>query len=143
MKETEESLEAVKLAIRGAGLRATPGRIATLRLLRGSGQPLTHAAVVERLSDVQVDKATVFRSLNDMSDAGLVRRTEVGDHVWRFEAVDPKDKNDTGHPHFLCVDCGMVTCLDDVKLTAGSQRASRRVGEVTEILLRGHCNRCR
>ena len=143
MKETEELLDAVKLAIREAGLRATPGRIATLRLLRGSRQPLNHAAVVKQLSDVQVDKATVFRSLNDMSDAGLVRRIEVGDHVWLDESVDLVDKNDTGHPRFLCVECGVVICLDDVKLTAGSQRACRRVGEVPDILLRGHCNRCR
>jgi Fur family ferric uptake transcriptional regulator len=28
-------------------------------------------------------------------------------------------------------------------LTLGSQRESQKVGEVTEILLRGHCNDCR
>ena len=32
-----------------------------------------------------IDKATAFRNLNDMTDAGLLRRTELGDHVWRFE----------------------------------------------------------
>ncbi|MCC9645231.1 transcriptional repressor [Rhodopirellula sp. JC740] len=139
----DESLELVKQAIRGAGLRATPARIATLQLLRRSKSPLTHALVADDLSSLGVDKATVFRNLNDMVDAGLLRRTEVGDHVWRFETIDPDAEHGGGHPHFLCIDCGTVSCLDDVKLTAGSRRASEQFGEVTEILLRGHCNDCR
>lgn len=141
MTKNDESLDLVKQAIREAGLRATPARIATLQLLRESNTPLTHAVVADHLAATGVDKATAFRNLNDMVEAGLLRRTEVGDHVWRFEALS--SEHDNGHPHFLCVDCGTVSCLDDVKLTAGSQRASDKVGEVTEILLRGHCNDCR
>ncbi|MGB7328853.1 MAG: transcriptional repressor [Rubripirellula sp.] len=136
----DESLDLVKQAIRDAGLRATPARMATLQLLRESDAPLTHAVVAGHLSASGVDKATAFRNLNDLVEVGLLRRTEVGDHVWRFEAVSAE--HDGGHPHFLCVDCGSVSCLDDVKLTAGSQRASEKFGEVTEILLRGHCNNC-
>lgn len=137
------SMEAVKHEIREAGLRATPARLSTLVLLRESNSPLTHAVVAEHLAKSGIDKATAFRNLNDMTEAGLIRRTEVGDHVWRFEAVKADEHHGGGHPHFLCVDCGTVSCLDDVKLTAGSQRASDKVGEVTEILLRGHCNDCR
>ncbi|WP_372723612.1 Fur family transcriptional regulator [Novipirellula sp.] len=143
MTKNDESLDLVKQAIRDAGLRATPARIATLQLLRAATSPLTHAVVAEHLATTGVDKATAFRNLNDMVDAGLLRRTEVGDHVWRFEAIMGEPGHDSAHPHFLCVDCGNVSCLDDVKLTAGSQRASEKVGEVTEILLRGHCNECR
>ena len=135
-----ESLDVVKQAIRDAGLRATPARIATLQLLRQSSTLLTHAVVAEHLAASGVDKATVFRNLNDMVEAGLLRKTEVGDHVWRFEAISG---DDAVHPHFLCVDCGSVSCLDDVKLTAGSRRVSDQVGEVTEVVLRGHCNDCR
>jgi Fur family ferric uptake transcriptional regulator len=114
-----------------------------LQLLRESRSPLAHAAVADHLAATGVDKATAFRNLNDMTEAGLLRRTEVGDHVWRFEATKGGLDHDPGHPHFLCVDCGSVSCLDDVKLTLGSQRESQKVGEVTEILLRGHCNDCR
>ena len=103
---------------------------------------MTHAEVSEQVSGTGIDKATAFRNLNDLAEAGLLRRTELGDHVWRFEAVRGQSNDDTGHPHFLCVDCGTVSCLDDVKLTAGSLRQSSKVGEITEILLRGHCNDC-
>ena len=143
MSKSSESVEAIKEAIRGAGLRATPARIAALTLLLKSTAPLTHAFVAEQLSATGVDKATVFRNLNDLTGAGLVRRTELGDHVWRFEAIDQNSHDRSAHPHFLCVDCGTVSCLGDVKLTARSQRESEKVGEINEILLRGQCNDCR
>ena len=137
-----DPIKAMKLAIREVGLRATPARIATLSLLHEATSPLTHAEVAEELQGLGVDKATVFRNLNDMASAGLLRRTELGDRVWRFELVTGSDGHDSAHPHFVCVDCGVVSCMDEVKLTAGSLRISRQFGEVTEILLRGHCNDC-
>ena len=132
----------IKFAIREAGLRATPARIATLKLLQDATAPLTHAEVAEELQDLGIDKATVFRNLNDMATAGLLRRTELGDRVWRFELIAGDEHHGSAHPHFVCVDCGVVSCMDEVKLTAGSIRLSQQFGEVTEILLRGHCNDC-
>jgi Fur family ferric uptake transcriptional regulator len=129
--------------IRTAGFRATPARIATLVELRNSKSPMTHAVLAERLGVYGFDKATAFRNLNDLAERGLLRRTELGDHVWRFEAVDPKEAHENGHPHFLCVDCGSVTCLNDLQLTSSSRKKSESVGEVTEILLRGHCKECK
>ena len=136
-------IDEIKTVIRSVGLRATPARVSTLQMLREATSPLTHAEVALRLGENGVDKATAFRNLNDMTDAGLLRRTEVGDHVYRFEEVRAGEHEDDSHPHFLCVVCGTVSCLDNVKLTAGSQRASEKVGEVTEILLRGRCNDCK
>jgi Fur family ferric uptake transcriptional regulator len=135
-----EQFEACRKAIRDSGLRATPARIATLMEIRAAGSPMTHADIAERLAATGYDKTTAFRNLNDLVTAGLLRRTELGDHVYRFEIVPPSGE---AHPHFLCVDCGAVTCLDDLQFTAGSRRQSETVGEVTEILLRGHCNECR
>ena len=141
-KRKQDESKSIKLAIREAGLRATPARIATLRLLHDATSPLTHAEVSEELQELGVDKATVFRNLNDMATAGLLRKTELGDRVWRFELINENEEHGGAHPHFVCVDCGVVSCMDDVKLTAGSLRISREFGEITEILLRGHCNNC-
>lgn len=134
-------LEAAREAIRIAGLRATPARIATLLAVRNAVSPITHADLADQLAPTGYDKTTAFRNLNDLANVGLLRRSELGDHVYRFEAIVEHDEN--GHPHFLCVDCGTVTCLNDVQLTAGSRRNSEQVGEVTEILLRGHCKDCK
>ena len=138
----ENSFEQFKTLIRNAGLRATPARIATLKLLHGATSPLTHADVSAELDGLGIDKATVFRNLNDLVAAGLLRRTELGDHVWRFEVISEHDQNSGSHPHFVCVDCGNVSCIDEVELTSSSEKIRKRFGEVTEILLRGHCNDC-
>lgn len=135
-------MEQSRGAIRGAGLRATPARVATLDLLRASSSPLTHAEVADHLSATGVDKATAFRTLNDMTEAGLLRRTELGDRVWRFELIGEGEHQHAAHPHFVCVDCGQVSCLGDIKLTKRSLSSSAQIGKVTEILLRGHCTDC-
>jgi Fur family ferric uptake transcriptional regulator len=134
--------EFVKQTIREAGLRATPARIATLKLLQEATSPLSHAEVSDELEGMGVDKATVFRNLNDMASAGLLRKTELGDRVWRFELFTENEAHGSVHPHFVCVDCGSVSCMVEIKLTAGSMRLSQEFGEVTEILLRGQCNDC-
>ena len=143
MTQVPNPTDNIRDAIRDVGLRATPARLATLQMLREAVSPMTHAEVAARLAESGIDKATAFRNLNDMTDAGLLRRTELGDHVYRFEERRLGDGESDTHPHFLCTVCGTVSCLDDVKLTAGSQRASQEIGEVTEILLRGRCNECK
>ena len=141
--KSKRDIDDVKETIRSAGLRATPARVATFVLIRNMSAPMTHAEVAACLSESGVDKATAFRNLNDMADAGLLRRAELGDHVYRFEEVRSDEQGHDPHPHFLCVTCGGVTCLDSVRLTVGSQRTSEEVGEVNEILLRGRCNDCK
>ncbi len=128
--------------IQAAGLRATAARVATLLVLRDAPSPLTHAEVSDRLAEHDIDKATVFRNLNDMVTANLLRRSELGDHVWRFEIIAGEGRTHTAHPHFICVDCGTVSCIDEIELTNKSKTTSSGFGQVTEILLRGHCNDC-
>ena len=138
----ERKTEELRQTIREGELRATPARVATLALLHRASSPLTHADVAEHLADLGIDKATAYRNLNDMTDAGLLRRTELGDHVWRFEPIGEGEHQQADHPHFVCVDCGSVSCLNEIKLTKKSLTASKQIGEVTEILLRGHCRNC-
>lgn len=142
MKQDTSSREWARQSIQAAGLRATVARVATLLVLRDASAPLTHAEVFARLDDLEIDKATVFRNLNDMATANLLRRSELGDHVWRFEMIAGEEQGHASHPHFVCVDCGTVSCMEDIELTSRSKTESNRFGEVTEILLRGHCNDC-
>ncbi len=128
--------------IRAAGLRATPARVATFCVLTKSHMPLTHAEVTDALRESGFDKATIFRNLTDMAAAKLLRRSELGDHVWRFELIHESEQEGLVHPHFVCVDCGTVSCAEEIELSPKSMSASLALGEVTEILLRGHCSDC-
>lgn len=125
-----------------AGIRATPARIAVLQELRHSSSPLTHADLSEKLVPMGFDKATVFRNLSDLAEAELIFRTELGDHVWRFEALDPERPGAEKHPHFVCVECGSVSCLGDMEFTSTSKRRATSIGRITEILIKGHCSTC-
>jgi Fur family ferric uptake transcriptional regulator len=138
-------IEALRGLLREYGLRATTPRVRVLQCLREADGPRTHPEVYERVADVGIDRATVYRNLLDLTEVGLLRRTDLGDHVWRFEPVDPLHaEGDTQHPHFLCVHCGNVTCLPDgtirVQPPRGAPRALRKQG--LEIQLRGLCDSC-
>lgn len=141
-KQTNQMVEKCRSLIRTAGLRATPGRIAVLSLLFTSTRPMTHAAVVEKVGNAGADPSTIFRALNDMAEAGLLRRMELGDHVYRYEVanVDGNQHNDS-HAHFLCTECGEILCLDNAAPQAQSAK-DPRIKAVTEVLLKGQCKDC-
>lgn len=147
MKKSESSaptLDELRAQIRAAGLRGTAARLAVLSELYEAHSPLTHAEVAERLSARGFDRTTIYRNLVELVEVNIVSRVEVGDHVWRFEVRRQDDASPGEHPHFLCVDCGEISCLTDVdvKITNLSSGKRRSVGEITEVLLKGHCGRC-
>ncbi|MEM6470513.1 MAG: transcriptional repressor [Planctomycetota bacterium] len=142
MSQDQSARDWARNKIRDAGLRATPARVATLLALRDAEAPLSHAQVSACLAELRFDRATVFRNLNDMVAADLVRRSELGDHVWRFELVAEDEQSHRSHPHFVCIDCGSISCVQDIELTKKSKAATKSLGEITEILLRGHCPEC-
>jgi len=137
------SREEIRQQLHEVGLRATIGRIATFRALLGASSPLTHGEMVARVADVGVDRATVYRNLMDLTDAGLLVRLDLGDHTWRFE-VHHEHTRGGAHVHFVCVDCGDVSCLEDVdvSLRAGPQTPRSVADRRVEVQLRGRCDEC-
>ena len=140
-KSEANDIELAREILRAAGLRSTPARIAVLIALQKGSKPQTHAELSERLVPLGFDKATVFRNLTDLTDVELVSRTELGDHVWRFEIRDPNHDR-SSHPHFVCVDCGTVSCMEGMNLPDDKQRKSLNISRISEILVKGHCLVC-
>jgi Fur family ferric uptake transcriptional regulator len=136
------SLDELKSTIRKAGLRSTAPRVAVLRRLVQASTPVSHGELVEELADEGMDRTTVYRNLVDLTDAGLVQRTDLGDHVWRFELKRALDE--PRHPHFTCTDCGVVACLPEVTLSvkAGPGVPKSLSRQKVEIQLRGKCDAC-
>lgn len=141
-KAESNSVAQIRQLLSRVGLRTTPARTAVLRWLQKAKTPATHAEIAADLMSLGVDKATVFRNLNDLVEAELVSRTELGDHVWRFELRDSEHVDRGQHPHFVCVDCGRVTCLHDLDLPKSARKLLAQFGHVTEILIRGRCLAC-
>lgn len=157
------SADSLKPVIRQAGLRCTVARLAVLEHMLAVPGPQTHAEVSAALDHRGFDRATIYRNLTELTEARLVTRVDLGDHVWRFEAR--RQANDGGphrggdHPHFVCTTCGEVSCLDDVNVaitprpgaerSAGGGAPRRPAGSkasglpsVTEVVLKGTCGNC-
>jgi Fur family ferric uptake transcriptional regulator len=132
----------IRSLLEQAGLRKTASRVAVLELLSAAEGPLTHAEVSDGLEAAGFGAPTVFRCLNDLADSGLAVRIDLGDHVWRFAF---HEAGQAEHPHFICVDCGKSTCLPNqsVRLSATGKGNIRKIGDVTEVTLKGHCKDCR
>jgi Fur family ferric uptake transcriptional regulator len=131
--------------LRAAGLRRTAPRIAVLERLEDAATPLTHADIAEALAPIGFDRATVYRNLTDLVEAGLVTRADLGDHVWRFELLGTKGRaHAVEHAHFLCTDCGDVACLPDAAVKVVAVRgAPRSLAEASvEVQLKGLCDAC-
>ena len=136
-----KNVDELRAAVRARGLRATPSRLAVLELLRASNAPLSHAGVADRLASQAWDRATIYRNLTDLTEAGLLRRTDVGDHIWRFEAVT--GERDAAHPYFVCTECGTVESLPDLKLAVRRAKVPRALRQrQVEVRVRGICDAC-
>ncbi len=133
----------IRALLRGAGLRATPGRIAVYAHLHLAATPRTHAEVVAAVEELSLDPATVYRNLIDLTEVNLVSRSDLGDHVWRFELM-PQNAAERSHPHFVCTDCGEVRCMDGLQVNFSKvRRAPRSLSKKqVEIQIRGLCDQC-
>ena len=135
------SLDQLKSTIRGVGLRSTAPRIAVLKRLLVAATPISHGELVDTLADEGMDRTTVYRNLVDLTEAGLVQRTDLGDHVWRFE-LKRGEGGSVRHPHFTCTDCGAVSCLPEVTISVKTGKGVPKSlsKQKVEIQLRGKCD---
>ena len=144
-------MDELRATVRARGLRATPSRLAVLELVRAGDAPVSHGEVADRLAQQHRnragsrswDRATIYRNLIDLAGVGLLRRTDLGDHVWRFEARAAGD-HEVAHPHFVCTECGAIECLRELELAlARRARAPRAVKQRrVEVHVRGVCDAC-
>ncbi|AGP31378.1 Fur family transcriptional regulator [Corynebacterium terpenotabidum] len=100
--------------VREAGLRATPGRVVTLRFLDSHPHSTTaqvHAGICTELPTISLQ--SVHNVVNDLSVCGLLRRIDLpGTGGARYE-TDHADN----HHHIQCVACGR---LEDVECAIGA-----------------------
>jgi Fur family ferric uptake transcriptional regulator len=139
-----DQIAELKALLRKAGLRSTSARLAVLEHLRQARTPVSHAELAKDLVPTGLDRATVYRNLMDLAESGLVARAELGDHVWRYEIKREGHDHNSEHPHFVCIDCGEVSCLTDVNVAISPAPGSKKstIAGLTEVLLKGHCGKC-
>ncbi|MEZ3181763.1 transcriptional repressor [Streptomyces pimonensis] len=100
--------------LRAAGMRVTAPRMAVLMAVSGSGGHLDADTLRERARRItgRLSLQATYNVLRALTDAGLVRSTQIAGHPARYEA----ERHDNHH-HFVCRACGF---LRDVECTVGA-----------------------
>lgn len=126
-----------------AGERVTRQRLLVANALAGSGRQLTAEQLYRSLRRQVpgIGRATVFRTLETLVDAGVARRLELDGHVYAYVACLPEH-----HHHLACTRCGRVEEIDEAYITPIAQRLAMDLGfEIDDARLDfyGRCAACR
>ena len=129
------------LACRERGVRLTHQRLAVYRALAGdTGHPTAdgvHAHLRDSMPSLSL--ATVYRILESLEAAGLIRRVSATGGGVRFDA------NTAPHQHLVCRGCGRMADHDDPALAALAAPARAPAGfrpEELDIRILGLCAAC-
>jgi Fur family transcriptional regulator, ferric uptake regulator len=131
--------------LKSGGHRKGQARLAVIDLLAKQPCALTAPEIEAGLRSKghRVGLATVYRTLELLTDMKLVGRLEVGQGIARYEPLLPGGDH---HHHLVCDRCGRVTPFDDDELEETIDRLAQKVRfEVAEhdVVLHGACRSCR
>jgi Fur family ferric uptake transcriptional regulator len=126
-----------------AGERVTRQRLLVADALAASGRRLTAEQLYRSLRrrDPAIGRATVFRTLETLVEAGVARRLELDGHVYAYVACLPAH-----HHHIACTRCGRVEEIDEAYVTPIAERLAEEMGfEIDDARLDfyGRCATCR
>jgi Fur family ferric uptake transcriptional regulator len=128
--------------MRRKGFRVTPQRQIILdAICEGGG----HTAFDEIFARVQaksqaVNRATVYRTLDFLTELRLVTAADVGDGRLVYEIA-----GDTPHHHLVCLNCRQVTQVSHDTVKGLFARLEREQGfqvETNHLALFGYCRAC-
>ncbi len=144
---TAAGLAEARQRLRDLGLKVTAPRLAVLRVLELAERPLSHAEVVARLAlqlprgdEAVWDRATVYRNLVALESVGLVRISSHAGGIGRYELV--RRREGCTHPHFVCDDCGIVSCLPEAEVVTKRNTRWSKSLRSAEVQFVGRCPSC-
>jgi Fur family ferric uptake transcriptional regulator len=124
------------------GQRITPQRVLVAEVLAAARRQLTAEELWHRVRrrSPRLGRATVFRTVETLVDAGVARRFELDNHVYGYAACEP------GHHHHLaCSQCGRVEEIDERYVEPVAMRVEADTGFVIDdarLDFYGRCAAC-
>ena len=127
--------------LKGTKLYCTSGRMAVLKVLIKENKPLNQAQIARRLGKEHFDKVTIYRTLESLSEVGLVHRAFIQKRAWHFELAHNCTKSQC-HPHFTCIQCGNTHCLTSMSLPMAKSPHKGFIIHRQQVRLEGLCPDC-
>ena len=90
----------------------------------------------------KISRATIYRTLELLSAAGVVGKVRVGEEGYRYERLHAGEH----HDHLICIGCGRIIEFYEPKIESLQDTVCDRVGfrAVTHShQIRGYCRECR
>jgi Fur family ferric uptake transcriptional regulator len=143
----ETRIDAIKQQLQSQGYKLTPQREATVRvLLENEADHLSAEDVFMLVKDKapEIGLATVYRTLELLSELHVVEKMNFGDGVARYDLRADNSKHH--HHHLICVQCGSMEEIKDDWLGPLEERLEAEYGfSVLDHRLdfQGICRRCR
>jgi Fur family ferric uptake transcriptional regulator len=138
--------ERAEALLRAAGQRVTKPRVAVLAcLLEAGGDHLSAEEVLSKVAEhaAGVHRATVYRTLDGLADAGVLRHVHLDRGLTAYHVVAPTPRHE--HLHAQCAGCGRVVDLPPDVLGDTADRVRRISGfqlDASHVALSGYCKDC-
>ncbi|MDF2542149.1 MAG: hypothetical protein K0S47_1867 [Herbinix sp.] len=146
-----ENQEQFKKILKQNGLKVTTQRVAILEVLNcRPGKHLTAEEIYDyvKIKYPEIGLATVYRTIQLLSELGLIDKLNLGDGYVRYEIgrKNAEETNGHHHHHLICLDCGSIYAFQDDLLETLEERIKETMGFAVkdhEVKLYGYCSKCR
>lgn len=129
--------------LRQHDLRHTDVRHRILALFFKAKVALSHADI-EKKMQLYVDRVTLYRTLKNFVDKGLIHKVLDDSGSVRYALCDtscsPTHHHDE-HVHFKCTQCGMTNCLSQTQVPFIQLPLGYVLADVN-VLVQGTCDKC-
>jgi Fur family ferric uptake transcriptional regulator len=143
LKKDAEKVRIVE-KLRAHDFRITDGRIQLLELLYAAHKPLSIQHIREQWQGAVVpNQTTLYRTLADFAETGIVRRVDFNSGTAHFEYTPDHPH----HHHLICNDCGTIEDIDNCPTAALQKnllKTSKHFKNIYSHTLEffGQCTRC-
>ena len=141
---TDSELKKFKSILKDENLKMTPQRVEVFRQVCDSNehQESEEIFISLRKRDVNISRATVYRTMDILYQHDLVQRMDIGDGKWRYEHW--LDCNQ--HDHLICIRCGTIvefinTQIEEIQNDVAEKFDYELVRHVHQLF--GLCKQCR
>lgn len=92
--------------------RNTPTKEAVIAVLSASNRAMSQEAIEQKI-EIEIDRATVYRALNQFCEDGIVHKVVADDGRQYFAMCKKCDQQalPENHFHFRCTKCQTIECL--------------------------------
>ena len=121
------------------GLRITPLRQTLVNYLQENHGPFLASELIDNISEVNFDRATLFRNLETLSQKDIIKKVFIPGHSTRYEI------NDHHHHHLSCNSCHKIIPIHDCGLKDFEKKLEKKLGikiHTHQLEFTGLCKDC-